>query len=78
MRWVWALAGVVGLAAVGVGVLWILQGSDVLHLNPVLCAADCRPVTGHQPAWQVAGAVTAALGVGAVVLAVRKVFPSSR
>lgn len=72
MRIVWGALGVVGLVAVAVGSLWFLQGSDLLHIDPIACAADCEPVEGHQPAWQVAGGVAVAVGLGASSTAWRK------
>ena len=35
-----------GLVAVCLGGLWLLQGTGVVHLRPLLCFADCEPVQG--------------------------------
>ncbi len=67
MRWVLAAVQVLGVVLFAVGALWLLQGSDLVHLDPVLCAADCAPVSGWHPGWQLAGA--AAMGVGAAAVA---------
>lgn len=45
------------------GLLWILQGVDVVRIQPVLCAADCQPITGGSIGWLTAGVVTVVLGL---------------
>lgn len=72
MRWIWMSVSAVGLAVSGVGILWFLQGSDLVHIEPIACVGDCEPVVGHHPAWQVAGAVAVLTGALATTLAVRK------
>jgi formate-dependent nitrite reductase membrane component NrfD len=72
MRWVWISVLVLGLAVTALGVLWFLQGSDVVQINPILCVGDCEPVTGHQPVWQVAGGIAGLVGVFLAVSAARK------
>lgn len=47
------------------GLLWLLQGSDLVHLKPILCFADCVPLTGRSVTWQIVGAMT--LGAGALI-----------
>jgi uncharacterized membrane protein len=39
------------------GLLWFLQGSDLLHIKPILCFANCEPITGKSLTWQIAGAI---------------------
>jgi hypothetical protein len=73
MRWIWMSVSVVGLAVIAVGLLWFLQGSDLVHIDPIACAANCEPIVGYRPAWQVAGAVAVLTGALATTLAVRKV-----
>lgn len=68
----WVSVVVVGLVTVALGLLWFLQGSDLLHIDPIACATDCEPVVGHHPAWQVAGTVAVVIGTGATAWAVRK------
>lgn len=72
MRWIWMSASAVGLAVSGVGILWFLQGSDLVHIEPIACVGDCEPIVGHHPEWQVAGAVAVLTGALATTLAVRK------
>lgn len=56
-----------GVIAVLLGGLWLLQGLGLVHLRPILCFADCVPVQGPSVPWAVIGAVTLALGGVAVV-----------
>ena len=52
-----------GVVLAGLGLLWSLQGADLVHVRPVLCVTDCRPVTGGSVGWLVAGLVAFVLGV---------------
>lgn len=72
MRWIWLLLAAVGLALSGVGILWFLQGSDLVHIDPIACVGDCEPIVGHHPEWQVAGVVAVSVGAAAAALATRK------
>lgn len=71
-RWTWISVSVAGIGVVALGVFWFLQGSDLVHVEPILCAADCEPVAGHKPAWQVAGGGAVIAGTIATLLAVGK------
>lgn len=75
MRWLRVARIVGGMLLILLGLLWILQGADLIHIDPVLCVADCRPVTGGSPGWLIAGVVTAV--VGAVLAGVRRGSPKS-
>ena len=55
-----------GTALILLGLLWILQGADVLRIRPILCVADCQPLTGGSPAWLAIGVVTVIVGLGVV------------
>ena len=46
-----------GLVAVSLGGLWLLQGIGVVHLQPLICFADCEPVQGPSASWAVIGAL---------------------
>lgn len=48
---------IVGGILIFLGLLWFLQGSDIVHMQPILCFANCEPITGKSPTWQVVGAV---------------------
>lgn len=62
-RWRTTLRVVGGLGLVSLGLLWILQGADVVRIRPVLCVADCEPITGGSSAWLTIGAVTCLSGL---------------
>ncbi|WP_211246502.1 hypothetical protein [Amycolatopsis taiwanensis] len=34
-----------------------------MRIEPILCVADCEPVTGGSPSWLVAGVATALIGL---------------
>jgi hypothetical protein len=53
------------------GGLWFLQGSDIVHIEPILCAADCTPITGYAPQWQIIGALTCFVGLVLVYIGSR-------
>ncbi|WP_101786671.1 hypothetical protein [Nonomuraea indica] len=44
-------------------VVGTLLGADLLRIRPVLCVADCRPLTGGSPAWLAIGTVTLVVGL---------------
>ncbi len=50
------------------GLLWLLQGTGILRMRPILCIANCEEVVGPSLFWAAAGAV--ALIIGAIVVAV--------
>jgi hypothetical protein len=52
-----------GLILTSLGMLWALQGADLLRIEPILCTADCRPITGGSPGWLAAGVLTLLVGI---------------
>jgi hypothetical protein len=52
-----------GLVLMLLGLLWLLQGSDIIHLRPIFCVANCEPITGHSPLWQIIGAIAFVVGI---------------
>ena len=66
---------ILGVIAVLLGGLWLLQGLGIVHLRPILCFADCVPVHGPSTTWAVIGAVTMAVGAFGVVWSCRQVSP---
>jgi len=56
------IALVVGILAVLLGGLWLLQGLGVVHVRPILCFANCAPVQGPSSTWAVVGAVVLVAG----------------
>jgi len=57
---------VLGVASVLLGGLWFLQGADLIHLRPILCFADCKPVEGGSIGWMTAGVFLLVAGVLAI------------
>lgn len=57
---------IIGVILALLGTLWFVQGLGVVQVGPVLCVADCEPVTGGSARWTVIGAITSILGIGAV------------
>lgn len=64
--------GIVGLLAVLLGGLWLLQGLGLVHVKPILCFADCEPVQGPSAVWAVVGGVLLLAGLAALARAVRR------
>jgi hypothetical protein len=48
------------------GLLWLLHGADVVHVQPILCIADCEPVVGGSTAWLIAGLIAMLAGIALV------------
>ena len=53
----------VGLVAVLLGGLWLLQGLELVNIRPILCFADCVPVQGPSSTWAIIGALELAVAV---------------
>ena len=51
-----------GVVLVPLGLLWALQGADVVRIDPIGCVADCEPITGGSPAWLTIGVLTLLVG----------------
>jgi len=49
------------------GILWTLQGADILHIKPILCFANCEPLLGGSTTWLVIGVIAVVLGALLVV-----------
>jgi hypothetical protein len=52
------------MALILLGLLWILQGADVVRIRPILCVADCQPITGGSLSWLTIGVVILVVGLG--------------
>ncbi len=66
MRWILSLLGVI---AILLGGLWLVQGLGLVTIGPILCVAECETLEGPAPGWVLAGAVVLALGAGLMWLA---------
>jgi hypothetical protein len=47
----------IGAGIVLLGLLWLLQGADLVHVRPIVCFADCEPLIGGSAGWLIAGVV---------------------
>jgi len=72
MNWKRITAIVIGVVLSALGVLWFLQGSDLAHIKPILCFADCEVITGKSVEWQVQGAIAFVIGAVLVAFAIMK------
>lgn len=64
MKWRKTARTVGGTVLALLGLLWILQGADVVRIRPILCVADCQPITDGSPGWLAVGVVTLVAGLG--------------
>lgn len=62
-RWPRVVRRVLGLALTLLGLLWTLQGADLIQIRPILCVADCQPLTGGSAAWLITGLVALVVGL---------------
>jgi hypothetical protein len=62
----------VGVGIALLGVLWFLQGADLVHMQPILCLADCEPLVGGSVGWMVAGGVGIVAGTLLIRSSVRR------
>jgi len=68
----WALARILfGVALSLLGLLWLLQGADLVHIRPILCVANCKPLEGGSAGWMTAGALVLVVGLLVVASGVR-------
>ena len=63
MNWRTITSFVAGVVLMLLGLLWLLQGADLVHVRPILCVANCRPVTGGSVAWLAAGIIAFLIGL---------------
>lgn len=69
MKWVIAIVGII---AVLLGGLWMVQGLGLVTIAPILCVAECEVLEGPSPGWAVAGAMLLLAGLGALWFAFRR------
>ena len=66
---------VIGVAVVLLGLLWFLQGTGAVHVRPILCVSNCKPVT-KSLGWLVAGVVACMAGIALAVTSARHLHRS--
>lgn len=70
MTWRKATRVAAGTTLSLLGLLWVLQGADLVHIQPIGCVAQCQPITGGSSTWFTIGVLTL-LG-GLTVLGARR------
>lgn len=63
---------VVGLVAVLLGGLWLLQGLGLVVIEPILCVAECEPLQGPSAGWAIAGFIVLAVGALAIAYGLKR------
>jgi len=66
------IATIFGITISLLGLLWLLQGSDLVHIKPILCFVDCQPITGKSFQWQIVGAITFVVGVSIIFASIKR------
>lgn len=69
------IALIFGIPAVAIGVLWLLQGLGLAHLEPIACVADCETLEGPSPMWAIIGFAVLTAGLLAIFYAVKRRSP---
>ena len=64
---------VAGVGAAALGLLWFLQGAGLVHLRPILCVSNCKPVAGTSLSWLVVGVIALMVGLALVAAGLRHV-----
>jgi hypothetical protein len=54
---------IVGAILIALGLLWSVQGADLIQIKPILCAANCEPITGGSTLWLSIGIITTVIGI---------------
>ena len=66
---------VFGIVLVSIGLLWSLQGADLIRMKPILCLANCEPLVGGSITWLIVGIVAMGVGLGLLVSSKRQRQP---
>ena len=61
-----------GLIAALLGTLWLLQGLALVHMQPLLCFAECDAVQGPSMVWAIIGAVLLMAGGAAMIWSLKR------
>ena len=67
-----ALKIVLGIVLFTLGLLWALQGADLIRMKPILCVANCEPMVGGSVTWHIVGVVAIAVGLGVLITSIRQ------
>jgi len=61
-----------GVALTLLGLLWLFQGADLVHIRPILCVANCTPLVVGSVGWMVAGALVLVVGLLVIASGIRR------
>jgi hypothetical protein len=61
-----AFKAIAGFILTALGLLWTLQGADLIQIKPILCVANCEPVTGGSTLWLSIGIITTVIGLASL------------
>lgn len=61
--WLARVFALLGIVSILLGVLWSLQGAELIHLEPIACVANCEPLTGPSTTWLLTGLATVVMGL---------------
>lgn len=61
-----------GIAAMLLGGLWLLQGLGLVQIRPILCFANCAPLQEPSFTWAIVGALVLVLGGLAIAWSLRR------
>jgi len=62
----------VGIVAILLGGLWLLQGLGLLTIDPILCVSNCEPLQGPSMSWAVTGFIVLLLGAVALAYGLKR------
>lgn len=68
-----AVLTILGAIVALLGMLWVVQGLGIIQIGPILCVADCEPITGRSAQWTVIGVIALVLGIVLVWAGQRRV-----
>lgn len=71
------LALVLGVVAMLLGGLWLVQGLGWVHIEPIACVAECETLEGPSSLWAGIGAGVVVAGALAVWWGLRRRGPPS-
>lgn len=57
------ILSIIGILITLLGLLWFLQGTGLIYVPPILCVANCEPITEPSLVWAISGAIAFILGV---------------
>jgi len=65
-------SGIVGVIAIFLGGLWLVQGLGLVTIKPVACIAKCEALEGPSVVWAIIGGVVVIAGAGLVGFGLRR------